>query len=394
MELRIKIGSVGYSEILEKKLNVEFKSFSIEEYKQMFQQLVESRYLLSNFDDIHWLVPDTILDYPIVLSFDMEVHNKLNLALKSYVVLRLISGISPGGIYTELLTLKRVIFETNAFKDIKALESLLVVQNNSYHNEAYKMASHVKDFLDFYNVENYTQIMGICNNIHNKGANSRELPKFQDVLIFDDIINDYFRKYPSDQTIKFLPIMMWWLLTNILPMRPSEFLLMQKDCLKVIDSYSSPFRISAPRIKNRSDSPGFVIRYDLIEIDRNTFNFLSQSIKKIESLGFKSDLLFPVELATNFKQLKFKKRKNKRMNIADLKYLIKSFYKEVIEEIYGIYNIEKIKPGDTRHFAIINMCLQGFNMLSIARMAGHENISSQLNYFSHAEHFAQSYVYC
>lgn len=39
------------------------------------------------------------------------------------------------------------------------------------------------------------------------------------------------------------------------------------------------------------------------------------------------------------------------------------------------------------------MCLQGFNMLSIARMAGQEDLKSQHSYFSHAEHFSQSYVY-
>lgn len=81
------------------------------------------------------------------------------------------------------------------------------------------------------------------------------------------------------------------------------------------------------------------------------------------------------------------------MNRRDFDYLKKKFYEEVVENIYGQYNIERIRSGDTRHFAIINMCLQGFNMLSIARMAGQEDLKSQHSYFSHAEHFSQSYVY-
>jgi hypothetical protein len=211
-------------------------------------------------------------------------------------------------------------------------------------------------------------------------------------MIFDDIVNDYFKKFPPDQTIEFLPIMVWWLLTTVIPMRPSEFLLIQKDCLEIKDGYRSPYRITVPRIKNESDSPDFVIRYDSLEIDSDTYNLINKSIKQIESLGTDSPFLFPVELLTIFRKHKVKK-KNRRINRRDFDLLKKKFYEKIVEGIYGKYDLEKIKSGDTRHFAIINMCLQGFNMLSIARMAGHKEIDTQFSYYSHAEHFAQSSVY-
>src|SRR5699024_9236059 len=81
------------------------------------------------------------------------------------------------------------------------------------------------------------------------------------------------------------------------------------------------------------------------------------------------------------------------INRRDFDLLKKDFYEKVVDGIYGISDLERIKSGDTRHFAIINMALQGFNMLSIARMAGHDEIRSQHSYYSHAEHFSQSYVY-
>lgn len=45
-----------------------------------------------------------------------------------------------------------------------------------------------------------------------------------------------------------------------------------------------------------------------------------------------------------------------------------NFYKEIVEQMYLQHSLDKISPGDTRHFAIINMFLQGFNVLSIARL--------------------------
>ena len=61
--------------------------------------------------------------------------------------------------------------------------------------------------------------------------------------------------------------------------------------------------------------------------------------------------------------------------------------------MYSQHSLDKISPGDTRHFAIINMFLQGFNVLSIARLAGQTTIQHASNYYSHAKLFAQSYVY-
>jgi len=392
MELRTKIGSINTGAIIEKKKNVEYKTFDINEYKEMFQQLVDTNYISGRFEDIHWEIPDKLLDYPIIISFDIEIHYNLNKTLKGYTILRLISGRSPLTIYNELAVLKKVILATNGFQDIKAFESLLEIQSTNFSYQGHRKSTDTKRFLSFHKVGNHEEIEDICNNFSSKKLTSRELPLFEDIMIFDDIINDYFRNYSSDETFKFLSIMIWWLLTNVLPMRPSEFLLIEKDCLKVIDNFRNPYRISVPRIKNESSSPGFVIRHDLIEIDKNTYDFLSRSIKKIKLLDINSEYLFPVELLTMFRKTRSKK-KNSRMNRRDFDYLKKEFYEKVVEGIYGQYGLERIKSGDTRHFAIINMCLQGFNMLSIARMAGHDEIRSQYSYFSHAEHFAQSYVY-
>lgn len=388
----MKVGSISHNVIVEKKKQVEWKTFSLDEYKQMFNQLVEGGHLTGNYEDMFWHVPDKLLDYPVMLSFDIEIYQSLNSALKGYTILRLLSGRSPLTIYNELSVIKKAAITAQAFQNLEAFKSYLGIQITNYSYQGHRTATDVTRFLSFYKMDTSEQIIEICSTIPNYKGAVRELPLFEDIMIFDDIVNDYFKTYSSTDTIKFLPIMLWWLLTNILPMRPSEFLLLKKDCLKCSSSSPSSCQISVPRIKNKSRAPGFVINYDLIKIDQNTYKFLYESIKKIDLLDIDSPFLFSNQLLTVFNK-KNTSKKNRRMNRRDFDYLKDKFYKEIIEEIYGQYNLERIKSGDTRHFAIINMCLQGFNMLSIARMAGHDELKSQHSYFSHAEHFAQSYVY-
>ena len=62
------------------------------------------------------------------------------------------------------------------------------------------------------------------------------------------------------------------------------------------------------------------------------------------------------------------------MNLRNFNDLKDRFYKIIVEEKYGRCNLERVKAGDTRHFAIINMCLQGFSMHNIATLAGHSEL--------------------
>ncbi|KOS04327.1 hypothetical protein AM598_01565, partial [Paenibacillus polymyxa] len=84
-------------------------------------------------------------------------------------------------------------------------------------------------------------------------------------------------------------------------------------------------------------------------------------------------------------------RKGKQNRLIDkyLQRLIDDFYNEIIQD----ESVDRVTCGDTRHFAIMNMFLQGFNMLSIARMAGHDTLGVQQNYYSHIDHYIQSQVY-
>jgi len=225
-----------------------------------------------------------------------------------------------------------------------------------------------------------------------KPKRTRDLPDFQDVLELDDVINHYFKNNNVEETIAYMPILVWWLLTNILPMRPSELLKLKKNCLTYDISKNEPYTISVPRIKNKSSEIGYSIKYDSVAIDRKTYELLTEAKEKVNMYFLHSEYFFPSEMfSVNSKVRGIKK--NPVMNLRDFNDLKDRFYKTIVEEKYKRYNLERVKAGDTRHFAIINMCLQGFSIHNVATLAGHNEIKITQGYFSHAKHFAQSYVY-
>ncbi|WP_256869926.1 hypothetical protein [Bacillus sp. CDB3] len=127
-------------------------------------------------------------------------------------------------------------------------------------------------------------------------------------------------------------------------------------------------------------------------IDQKTYQLLIEVRDKVNMYFPYSEYFFPSEMfSLNYKVRR--KKQNPIMNLRNFNDLKDRFYKIIVEEKYGRYNLERVKAGDTRHFAIINMCLQGFSMHNIATLAGHSELKITQGYFSHVKHFAQSYVY-
>ncbi|WP_096200664.1 tyrosine-type recombinase/integrase [Bacillus sp. FJAT-45350] len=389
MELKLKINTINENYSINKIKKIDIQSFNENEYLQMFQQLVDLNIFACEFDDIHWKVFDKVQDMYVEFTFNIEVFTQLNKALKYFTILRLISEKKPLTVYNELQNLKRSILASNGLTNTSHLEVFLKNESLKSKPHGGRLASHLLYFLSFITIENELEIKEICDKHPLVKNESRNLPNFQDVIKFDDIVNDFFRNNDTQTIFEYLPIMMWWLLTNVLPLRPTEFLMLEKNCLRSTMRHNRQvYSIKVSRIKENPKDED-------IEIDEHTYKILSKSISDIDyRVTNDSPYLFTTDLYYFSKERKLKRTKsNTRMNRRDFYDILNRFYKNVVKGIYQEFELEKIKFGDTRHFAIINMCLQGFNMLSIAKMAGHKDIYTQDNYFSHASQFAQSYVY-
>src|SRR5699024_1643430 len=102
MQLRVVLGSVNENEVIERKQNVKYDTFDLNKYKEMFQQLLESKNIHGSFDHVHWELPCNISDYLIIIKFDIEIYQEFNLALKAYSIVRLLSGRTPITVYNEV----------------------------------------------------------------------------------------------------------------------------------------------------------------------------------------------------------------------------------------------------------------------------------------------------
>lgn len=389
MELKLNISNISENLVMQRVRKVSALTFTENEYEEMFNNLLQINLIKGKYKLSTWGIFDELEDMFVDFSFDTGGDNLLQNYLKWYVLLRLQSKRKPKTVYNEIQCIKKCILHSDGLKDGVKLGIFLHGEYSKSKNQGGNLASDLKLFLKFIQIKNNEELINICEKFPHKKYLNRELPKLNDVLKFDEIINEYFRNYAIEYNFRYLPIMLWWLITNIIPQRPSEFLLLKKNCLfsSQIDGKNKYF-ITIFRIKKINIE-------ESIEIDEATYNIINNIINKITTqFNNDSPYLFTVDFYYYNHPPKHNRRKsNHRLNRRDFYSILDDFYDEVVSGIYQVNEIERVKFGDTRHFAIINMCLQGFNMLSVANMAGHQSIYTQNEYFSHAKHFATSYVY-
>ncbi|WP_280158552.1 hypothetical protein P5491_020740 [Priestia megaterium] len=358
-------------------------------FLQYFNQLKKDGHILaSSFDNMEWGLLCPTQHKEIKFEFSLPFANFI-LPLKTFVTLRRLSGARPRTIKEELTFLKKIIVHTDGLKSKRKIKEYFI---RPVTDVLYRRALTLANFLNYYLMEDIKDTIIEClNHMRKPIRNNRELPVFTDVLIFDEYTNKYFQTRSIKESFQYYPIYLWWTITNIIPLRSIDFVHIKKDCLEIKSDNSC--WITVPRFKMNSNSLDETYWEQQLIIDNKTYMIIKQYLSELHRRGIESKYLIPDLEHINGKfRGGYKIIENISTN-QQLNLLITFFYKEVIEGIYGSYELDRITVGDTRHFAIINMFLQGFNVLTIARMAGHEEIRSPSNYYTHAKHFLNSFVY-
>src|SRR5690606_7849548 len=226
MEVKIDIGKLSENITLKSIENVTHTQIPEEELRKYFSFLKENSLInADNFDESVWLIYNENKDREIIFKFDLEMYQELNKALKGYILLKRMTGTAINTCHKILMTLKRVILKTSKFEDLKELEIFLMSQTSIV---GFETAGIIRLFLTFYEHPLSSEIIDICNSIKTQEKKNRELPYFPDVIAFDEIIEEFFSSYNSEEYFRFYPILIWWKLTNVLPMRVIEVLKLKK----------------------------------------------------------------------------------------------------------------------------------------------------------------------
>lgn len=411
---------------------VEYNKEIERDARDKFNKLKEKKIIVNlEFDDNIWLVTNKYATTSINFNFDeilykKELKNREMLSyqdfinsVKSYCILRINNYISKT-IAVFVTGLKT--FMTNT----RYLNPNYI--DNRYGNDKTpeKRATTlilIRDFLDFIEIPNidiYRELIlediEYSNNYLNKkhkhqSLNRRNLTDFQSIFLFDKLINEFWDKEATEEEkTYYYPIYLWWNITNILPIRVTEFLLTPFDCIKRNEKGEYTISIRRSNLKGN----GLIkyknkVSYD-IEKDYKLYTYpISEKIVmdiqdyKEKTKSYNRNLLMSLESylskdKSNIKRymptflpndlnkllLKFyieilSKRKN--IKIVDDDYLKDKVNDLANEPVLLDNEIKVLRAGDTRHFAMINMVLNDFNPMLVKDFAGHTNINTSYHYF-------------
>lgn len=246
------------------------------------------------------------------------------------------------------------------------------------------------------------------------GFNQRTLSSFDSYLVFNDIIEDYWKSDISqDERLFYYPLYLWWKITGVIPLRPREFLLTQRDCL--IKDKQNNFYLKLQRNKLKG-SKSKTVKYKILEdysseqyqIPQQLGNEIENYIKLTDSFEKTPiNTLFLLEPYNKYRILKHKMKVTDRyLTYGSMNIILRYFYEEIISRRY-LYTViyENINThlnskeicyihlGDTRHISLINLMMEGGTPVTAMLLAGHNNELTASHYYSNIKNMIECRTY-
>jgi len=241
----------------------------------------------------------------------------------------------------------------------------------------------------------------------NPTSSQRNLVKYQSYLRFDNLLTKFWEGADEDEKKHYLPVFLWWNLTSILPLRPTEFVLTPRTCLqKEGDRYKLTFRRT--KLKGNRNSCTYNLEKDYSQVSYYVPKNLALSINNyIESTNVEYQSDINTLFCTQYFDTKISQNKlNKHFTYSDLSNCLTDFYVNVlvIKSHIKVHNndnelnhielqddeIEQINLGDTRHLAMINLIVSGGNPVICKELAGHSDINISSHYYANIKSFVQA----
>jgi integrase len=276
----------------------------------------------------------------------------------------------------------------------------------------YRLMVSISNFYEYYPFDELEQYVSNFNRVRLPSTNPsyRTIPSSKDVYKFSFYLDKWYEEtsHNSDnilELIHYFPVYLWWKLTSIIPIRPSEFANLSRYCLNLNNEKTY---INLPRNKQKNRRK--IQIPDTLFIPEDLFSILNHYIEITESFGKTHTLLSYRSIsATSNSRGKNKLDKN-RTNIYVLRRLVNEFYQNILENKYNLtirptgsefsseerdspFDIQrKLRLHDSRHIAIVSLMLQGYDKVEIARLAGHVNLNDQYSYYNHVKFWVDSEV--
>lgn len=245
-----------------------------------------------------------------------------------------------------------------------------------------------------------------------KSFNQRELADFDSYFEFDDIIKDYWQSDLSNEDRFFYyPLYIWWVLTAVIPLRPREFLLTERDCIFKDSDGRYNLKLRRNQLKGGVNGElSYKISDAYLTNPIPIPDYLGEIIEKYiaETNKYENtdiNTLFVTD--PHYRKWGQSKHSDSRfLTYINMNTILKYFFKEIIHEKYGYIvkydnedidhnnkEIRYIHLGDTRHIAFINLMQEGATPVTAMLLGGHTNIEMASHYYSNVTAFIECKTY-
>ncbi len=368
-------------------------------YGEMFCNLQSEGILVNErYNDVEWVLKGSD-GRKFHIRFDMEENELWNNRLKHFALLKL--DVEKADIHSTSVNIKRIKAELLVTDYLNAnLIPTYRERIGTYSRSRRMYLSAFGEFLLFINAAGAKEYFETVSSVPQiSSQKSRDLPCYQSILLFDYIINDFIQRTNTQERARYYPVLIWWKISSVIPLRPGEVYQLSSDC---IYEKNGKCYIHIERVKNKYkrkqySSPivkDFEIREDVYSIISDYIEYTNQFSDMDET-----EYLFSIEILRKTAGLKTKDKDVKRLTHMTMQTIYQHFKKEIIEQKYGCRivplgqrnnenDVEEVKMGDVRHLAIINLMMMGYNPLYIMELSGHYKLNTQMGYYNHVDTFA------
>lgn len=338
---------------------------------------------------------------------------EFNIAFRRYVLEMVYSAYSFGMMKGFISYTKSFLEKTN-FLDVDKISNVRSSKVSGTEIACYERMLEVLDFMGFDIPEEYTSMY---EEVEEHKYESRMLPSFLSIFDFIEIMKSFKATATKEELSKFYPIVLWWSITFVIPLRPSEMLFTKYDCIYTLgDKYYLKIRRSNKKgspNKYRLDNFDVDSYYieDIVEINKTLYDEIDDYKNLLDKTcpNHSKEFLFSIELykVNKTKGLNVDRLNNQKLSSNDFKYLLDRFYIEIVQNKYkrnliSRYNedlklaekegyIETLVPYDSRHIAIINLILMGNEHYTVMKIAGHDSLRTTKGYYDHLEEYTKAY---
>lgn len=426
---------------------IEFDNEQILKSKIKFKELQEKNIVIKgDFEDNEWTLTNQVYKHTFKFKFDEILYKKESKkrsmytfeefvdSIKSYIILNIESK-AISNLHYQMHTFKKYLHATKFFNQKYSKKGLEVLSNIT--DGIVPFIRMYTEYVTFEGTEHYFSIMDelmeyaatIRASSNSENDNRRILADFQSILMFNDIIEGFWQVINNDSLLElkelYYPLYLWWKITNIIPLRVTEFCVTPYDCIEDMDDGKFYIFLRRSSIKGRHDKQEIChnIDQDYKIYKYNIPKEIANLIEEYKEITSKTRVNFDRLICYATYNIKVhphrinpdtsKKSYNYAFSRHSLTNLLKKFFIEIVhgklnydvlcsmdfinQRIVGIENdkntailefkplkdnqISIFKPGDIRHYAMINLVLNDVNPILVRELVSHEDINTSYHYF-------------